>query len=60
MAVVVPQKGNDQLKDSTTWKMKVPYIAQAGSDVLDYALLSEGFGSNKKKGMEIFVFDPGK
>ena len=60
VAVVVPQKGNDQLKDSTTWKMKVPYIAQAGSDVLDYAPLSEGFGSNKKKGMEIFVFDPGK
>jgi hypothetical protein len=68
VAVVVPFEGKDKdLHPSSTWEMKVPYIAQAGSKlsrrdnqaVFSYLPLSEGFGADKKDEMEIFVLrDP--
>lgn len=61
VAVVVPSRREDGgLFDATEkkWKMKVPYIAQAGETVHDYMPLSDGFGPAKKAGMEIYVLSP--
>jgi hypothetical protein len=61
VAVVSPSRQDDGgLFDATErkWKMKVPYIAQAGEVVSDYMPLSDGFGPSKKSGMEIFVLTP--
>ena len=64
VAVVVPLQGGDKdLYPSTAWGVKVPYIAQAGAKltrrddraVFSYLPLSEGFGADKKDGLEIFV-----
>ena len=68
VAIVVPLQGNDtDLHPSTGWDMKVPYIAQASAKltrrndraVFSYLPLSEGFGADKKDGLEIYVLrDP--
>jgi hypothetical protein len=61
VAVVVPSRQEDDgLFDATErkWKMKVPYIAQAGDTVHDYMPLSDGFGPTKKAAMEIYVLSP--
>jgi hypothetical protein len=61
VAVVVPSRQKDgELFDATErkWKMKVPYIAQAGDTIHDYTPLGEGFGPAKKAAMEIFVLSP--
>jgi hypothetical protein len=60
-AVVVPSRQKDGgLFDATKrkWGMKVPYIAQGGETVSDYMPLSDGFGPDKKAGMEVFVLSP--
>ena len=60
-AVVVPSRQADGgLFDAKKgkWEMKVPYIAHAGETVSDYMPLSEGFSSDQKTGMEIFVLSP--
>ena len=61
VAVVVPSRQKDGgLFDATErkWKMKVPYIAQAGDTVHDYMPLSDGFGPAKKAAIEIYVLSP--
>jgi hypothetical protein len=61
IAVVVPSRQEDgSLYDATNrkWKMKVPFIAQAGDEVKDYMPLGDGFGPAKKAGMEIYVLAP--
>jgi hypothetical protein len=59
VAVVVPSRQEDGgLTDATKWKMKVPYIAQAGDKVSDHLSLGKGFGPDKKAAMEIYVLSP--
>ena len=59
VAIVVPRPDNaPELPNSTTWKMGVPYIAQAGAKVFDQDRLSQGFGPTKKSGLEIYVLEP--
>jgi hypothetical protein len=56
VAVVVPADGDMETSDK--WGMKVPYIAQAGESVFSKGKLSEGFGPDKLKDMEVFVLAP--
>jgi hypothetical protein len=56
VAVVVPN--DNGLVKSGTWKLSVPYIAQAGETVFSKGKLSMGFSPARKKGMEIFIWDP--
>lgn len=59
VAAVVPRRGDDPaLPHSGSWKLGVPYIAQAGATVSDYLRLSQGFGASKKPGLEVFVLAP--
>lgn len=54
VAVVLP----GQMEKSSTWGMMVPQIAQAGTRVFSGEKLSEGFGSDKKNQMVIYVRKP--
>jgi hypothetical protein len=61
VAVVAPsRRENGVLYDATNlkWKMKVPFIAQAGDKVSDYMPLGDGFGPARKAGMELYVLSP--
>ena len=59
VAVIVPRRGDDaELPYSTTWKLRVPYSAQAGATVSSYQRLSQGFAAAKKSGLELYVLEP--
>jgi hypothetical protein len=61
IAVIVPSRQEDGgLFDATNrkWKMKVPFIAQAGDEVRDNMPLGDGFGPAKKAGIEVYVLSP--
>jgi hypothetical protein len=61
IAVVAPSRQEDGgLYDATAlkWKMRVPFIAQAGDKVKDYMPLGDGFGPAKKVGIEVYVLSP--